>query len=73
MLTVVITQIPELGLGHVSELLNDIFLVFPTFALGMGIVDLSTNYQLNRQCSRELNLEFVCDAFPDNLCCARGI
>jgi len=72
MLTVVICQIPELRIGHVADLLNDIFLIFPNYALGMGIVQLSINYQLNRQCSSQLNLEFLCDAFPENLCCARG-
>ena len=72
MLTVVICQIPELGTQHVADLLNNVFLIFPNYALGMGIVQLSTNYQLNQQCSSELNLEFLCDAFPDNLCCARG-
>jgi len=72
MLTVVICQIPELQIFHVAELLNDIFLIFPNFALGMGIVDLSTNFQLNKQCTKELNLEFICDAFPDNICCSKG-
>lgn len=70
MLSVVIIQIPELHLGFVADALNKLFLVFPNYALGMGIVQLSTNYQLERQCPN-YNLDFLCPAFPDSFCCAK--
>lgn len=70
MLSVVIIQIPELHLGFIADALNKIFLIFPNYALGMGIVQLSTNYQLERQCPN-YNLDFLCPAFPDSFCCAK--
>jgi hypothetical protein len=70
MLTVVIIQIPEFGLEYVADILNSIFLIFPNYALGMGIVQLSTNYQIARDCMK-WNLEFICPVFPDSVCCAK--
>ncbi|CAL8096130.1 unnamed protein product [Orchesella dallaii] len=70
MLSVVIIQIPELRLGYIADILNKIFLIFPNYALGMGIVQLSTNYQLSKQCPN-YNLDFLCPAFPNSFCCAK--
>jgi len=70
MLSVAITQIPELDLSEVATLLNKIFLIFPNYALGMGVVQLSSNYQLQQQCA-SFNLEFLCPAFPKSFCCAK--
>ncbi|ODN05940.1 ATP-binding cassette sub-family A member 3 [Orchesella cincta] len=70
MLSVVIIQIPELHLGYIADILNKIFLIFPNYALGMGIVQLSTNYQLSKQCPN-YNLDFLCPAFPNSFCCAK--
>jgi hypothetical protein len=70
MLTVAIIQIPELRLGHIADALNQVFLIFPNYALGMGVVQLSTNFQFTRDCSK-FSLEFICPAFPDTFCCAK--
>lgn len=71
MLTVVIVQIPDLKLGAVVSTLNDVFLIFPNYALGMGIVQLSTNYHYQKLCS-EVELEYICDSYPDNPCCVQS-
>lgn len=70
MLAVVIISVPEFHLGYISDELNKVFLIFPNYALGMGIVQLSTNYQLSRQCPN-YNLDYLCPAFPDSFCCAK--
>lgn len=70
MLSVVVIQIPELRLGYIADILNQIFLIFPNYALGMGIVQLSTNFQLAKQC-HYYNVEFLCPVFPDSFCCAK--
>lgn len=71
MLSVVILRTPELQLGYVADVLNQIFLVFPNYAVGMGIFQLSTNFQLSKQCHIYYNLDYFCPAFPDTVCCAK--
>ncbi|XP_035705489.1 ATP-binding cassette sub-family A member 3 isoform X2 [Folsomia candida] len=69
-LTVVMIQTREFQLESLADTLNSIFLIFPNYALGMGIVQLSTNFQFARDCVR-FNLEFVCPAFPSSVCCSK--
>lgn len=69
-LTVIIIQTPEFELESVADTLNNIFLIFPNYALGMGIVQLSVNYQFAKDCAMN-NLEFLCPVAPDSYCCAK--
>lgn len=69
MFAVSIIQNPEFHLEELANELNKYLLIFPNYAFGMGIVQLSTNYNLAKSCAQNFNLEFLCDAFPDNVCC----
>lgn len=69
MFAVSIIQNHAFQLEDLANEVNKYALVFPNYALGMGIVQLSTNYQLAKSCSKEFNLEHLCLAFPDSICC----
>lgn len=69
MFAVSLIQNPEFQLEALADEMNKYLLVFPNYALGMGIVQLSTNYHLTKSCSQNFNLEFLCLAYPDSVCC----
>lgn len=72
MLSFVIVSIPELNLAKVAETLNNLFLVFPNYAVGIGIVQLSTIYQIQQQCQSFASAYF-CATLPNHFCCIQGL
>ncbi|CAL8074946.1 unnamed protein product [Orchesella dallaii] len=69
MFAIALIQNPDFGLEEMADSINKYALVFPNYALGMGIVQLSSNYQLSQSCAQHFNLEFLCSAYPDSICC----
>ncbi|ODM97667.1 ATP-binding cassette sub-family A member 3 [Orchesella cincta] len=69
MFAIALIQNPEFGLEELADSINKYALIFPNYALGMGIVQLSSNFQLSKSCSQHFNLEFLCSAYPDSICC----
>ncbi|XP_042876783.1 phospholipid-transporting ATPase ABCA3-like isoform X3 [Penaeus japonicus] len=69
LITVTILRIPDLELGHVADLLDWIFLLFPSYAMASGITDLYNNWRIIGICRKEI-FDFLCEikSFA-NPCC----
>lgn len=73
LITVTILRIPDLELGHVADLLDWIFLLFPSYAMASGITDLYNNWRIIGICRKEI-FDFLCEikSFA-NPCCKREL
>ncbi|CAL8113628.1 unnamed protein product [Orchesella dallaii] len=69
-LTITVLELPQVNQLSIATVLHRVFLVFPTYALGRGITQLSINKKLVEKCTG-FNLEFLCDAAPDSYCCVK--
>lgn len=64
-----ILRIPDLDLGHVADLLDWIFLLFPSYAMASGITDLYNNWRIIGICKKEI-FDFLCEVKSfANPCC----
>ena len=70
LITVTILRIPDLELGHIADLLDWIFMLFPPYAMASAITDLYTNVRFLKICNRGL-VQLLCgiESFA-NPCCA---
>ncbi|ODM97870.1 ATP-binding cassette sub-family A member 3 [Orchesella cincta] len=69
-LTITVLELPQVNQINIATVLHRVFLVFPTYALGRGITQLSINKKLVEKCTG-FNLEFLCEAAPDSYCCVK--
>nr|XP_045614978.1 phospholipid-transporting ATPase ABCA3-like isoform X2 [Procambarus clarkii] len=68
-ITVTILRIPDLELGHVADLLDWIFLLFPSYAMAAAITDVYSNYRSTEICSRS-TVSLICSlGIAPNPCC----
>lgn len=71
LITVTILRIPDLDLGHVADLLDWIFLLFPSYAMASGITDLYNNWRIIGICKKEI-FDFLCEVKSfANPCCKK--
>ncbi|XP_071520079.1 phospholipid-transporting ATPase ABCA3 [Panulirus ornatus] len=68
-ITVTILRIPDLQLGHVADLLDWIFLLFPSYAMATAITDVYSNYRSTKICRRTA-ITLICSlGIAPNPCC----
>ncbi|XP_042225445.1 phospholipid-transporting ATPase ABCA3-like [Homarus americanus] len=68
-ITVTILRIPDLELGHVADMLDWIFLLFPSYAMAAAITDVYSNYRSTEICKRS-TVSLICTlGIAPNPCC----
>lgn len=77
MIVVAIVTIAEFNLGTLADKLNDVFVIFPSYAVGNGMVQVSKNILLKEQCanifSSEESYELACVLSNiGQFCCTTG-
>ncbi|KAK4312219.1 hypothetical protein Pmani_016341 [Petrolisthes manimaculis] len=68
-ITVTILRIPDLELGHIADLLDWVFLLFPSYAMANAITDVYRNYQVLKICSKDFISVICMFGFLPNPCC----
>ncbi|KAK8753744.1 hypothetical protein OTU49_001413 [Cherax quadricarinatus] len=68
-ITVTILRIPDLQLGHVANLLDWIFLLFPSYAMATAITEVYSNFRSTEICNRSA-VSLICSlGIAPNPCC----
>lgn len=68
-ITVTILRIPDLELQHVANLLDWIFLLFPSYAMAAAITDIYSNFRSTEIC-KQPTFELICSlGIAPNPCC----
>lgn len=75
MIVHIILTVAEFNLGTIANVVNDYFLVFPTYAFGNGMVQMAKHVVVKEQCDLLFDtpesLEFGC-LLLENFCCTQG-
>ena len=70
LMAVFVLKIPDLGTADVSNVLDWIFaIIFPTYCLGSGIMDVYTNYGYTEAC-KATGYPYVCEINNASPCCS---
>lgn len=69
LMAVFVLKIPDLDTADVADALDWIFsILFPTYCMGSGIMNVYTNYGYTEGC-KEVGFPFICVMYPKNPCC----
>ncbi|CAG7827997.1 unnamed protein product, partial [Allacma fusca] len=70
MLIVIILDVPEFDIQDLTDTLHNVFLLLPNYALGMGIVQITSHHDLQEFCGT-FDLTSFCAQSPDFICCVK--
>ena len=68
-MAVFVLKIPSLNTADAANALDWVFaMIFPTYCMGSGIMNVYTNYGYTEGC-KETGFPLICRLVPENPCC----